>query len=578
MAINSGATIGFGLEKPGAMYELFIRNLRPHSHSHALARAHAALSVDKQAYTVLTSYCEKTNTVGRGSKPPSITALPQNGFPRTWGNEAFGVNIHSNKPPDGCVKCAYNFTTPSADLMVDAERVENSRSIPFITSYINAESRAKEGTLYAEHLLSPPRANPSTYGLHIPANVGVATVSGDGAIGAIAGEMSIFRVSILRDNYTFTMTTAATTHREKIFVAARIVGATIEPCVLKFVSISNDTLEEVYEFSYQLEADIAVCGVYGLEIRVTNTQSLNHLVHRGRICVRPGPSIDLVPMNDTKIINKQVDANNLDLCTHGNSTGRWVDTSVSLVNDQYGYNDGYYWQPYDCKYRTFESKEISQCFRDHNVKRIGFCGDSLGRELMSNLNHFMQTGKYFNGKDFKPAWRNSLSFDSFDAVWLGRDTEEDLKAVHPQIYIYAPRIVTALTTETVEDILAKNVIKLKETYLICQKLKIRMIFYSNPTIQHGSVHHPKAVRKHITDENVSKVVLVLIQLAQDLQIEILDGTQITKARWYASHDGTHYTWSSFLNELRPKEDVVQWQGGVSYMITTVLLNVICNTL
>ena len=103
-----------------------------------------------------------------------------------------------------------------------------------------------------------------------------------------------------------------------------------------------------------------------------------------------------------------------------------------------------------------------------------------------------------------------------------------------------------------------------------------MIFYANPTIQHGSLHLQKLKREAITDEQVSKVVKPLMQLAQDLQIEILDGRQMTEARWYASHDGIHYSWSSFDNELRPTTDVVQWQGGVSWMITTVLLNLICN--
>jgi len=585
-AFNSGVTLLSDFDSTRSIQDIATcerersQKLRAHAHGQ---KSLASLLADKRHDSVLVSYCENP-----GMKQPSITDLPQNGFPRTWGTEAFGISIHSAGPPDGCALCEYNFTTPPPDLMVETRRIQHARSIPLIMSYIDAKKRAEVGTVYGEHFLLPPRANPSTYGLRIPANVGTASLHGEGAIGAVAGEVSTFRVSILRDISTNIVTLprdiTATPNSEKIFVAARIVGSSIEPCVLRCVFFSNDTMEEIYEFSYQVEANAA--GVYGLEVRVTNSQSLNHIVHRGRICIRhPKPSVDqvvIVPVNDTNsTISKKTaaDAINLDLklCASGNSKGRWVNRNVSVVNDQYGYNDGYYWQPYDCKYRAFNRTDISKCFGYKNVKTIGFSGDSLARELMSSLNHFME-GMYFNGRDFKPAWSKSLSFGTFDAVWLGAYTEADLRAVNPQIYVFAPRIVTALGTDSADYILATNLVKLNETWNICKKMNIRMIFYANPTIQHGSLHLRKLHREAITDEAVSKIVKPLMQLAQDLQIEILDGRQITEARWYASHDGIHYTWSSFENELRPTTDVIQWQGGVSWMTTTVLLNMICNNI
>lgn len=557
----------------------FNSGMRAQAH---LQKSITSLLADKRHYSVLASYCENEKF---GKKQPSITDLPQNGFPRTWGTEAFGISIHSAGPPDGCALCAYNFTTPPPYLMIEPQRVQQARSIPFIMSYIDTTERAKLGTAYQEHFLSSPRANPSTYGSRVPANVGTAFLHGEGAIGSVAGEMSTFWVSFLRESSTDVKTlpgiTTEAPKREKIFVAARIVGSTIEPCVLRRVSFSNDTMKDIYEFSFQVEAHAA--GVYALEVRVTNSQSLNHIVHRGRICIRPKPSdqVMIVPVNNTnsKISNKTAISLDLKLCTRGNSKGRWVDRNVSIVNDQYGYNDGYYWQPYNCKYRTFTRADISTCFQFKNVTRIGFRGDSLVRELMSSLNHFME-GKYFNGRHFKPAWSSSLSFDNFDAVWLRADKQEeaDLLANHPQIYVFAPRIVTALgALQTADDILAENLVKLNETWKICKKMNIRMIFYANPTIQHGSLHLQERNREAITDEQVSKVVKPLMRRAQDLQIEILDGRRMTEARWYASHDGIHYSWSSFENELRPTTDVVQWQGGVSWMITTVLLNMICNS-
>jgi hypothetical protein len=58
---------------------------------------------------------------------------------------------------------------------------------------------------------------------------------------------------------------------------------------------------------------------------------------------------------------------------------------------------------------------------------------------------------------------------------------------------------------------------------------------------------------------------------------VLDAFATTDARWFASWDGLHYTFSARGTSSPPTHWRWQWQGGVSHSNTNILLNMLCNS-
>jgi hypothetical protein len=113
-----------------------------------------------------------------------------------------------------------------------------------------------------------------------------------------------------------------------------------------------------------------------------------------------------------------------------------------------------------------------------------------------------------------------------------------------------------------------------------------VIYYANPVVQHTHRHLDPPQRQRITRSRVRAIVRALVLVAHAEGVRVLDAYAMSDARWFASHDGIHYTWSSFsVNETeqdmnhskvaQPRSQE-QWQGGVSWMNAVVLANMLCN--
>jgi hypothetical protein len=140
---------------------------------------------------------------------------------------------------------------------------------------------------------------------------------------------------------------------------------------------------------------------------------------------------------------------------------------------------------------------------------------------------------------------------------------EKIKNLH--FYVWSPRLIMDLynggnTTAQLKTAYTKELRQLVST---CKKEQIHLIYYANPSVQHRSMLLQSIHHTRITAYRVQKVVNVLKNIANDLGIDILDGTAMTEARWFATHDGIHYN-----NNFKTNG----WHGGVSRMITQVLLS------
>jgi hypothetical protein len=106
-----------------------------------------------------------------------------------------------------------------------------------------------------------------------------------------------------------------------------------------------------------------------------------------------------------------------------------------------------------------------------------------------------------------------------------------------------------------------------------------LVFMANPSTQRespnvaygGRFEKTGRLRSHFLRQVVDK----LRGTSLELQVPVLDAHILTAARWYASHDGTHYTES--LGGTNSKQTMeYEWQGGVSHTTTQVLMNMMCN--
>ena len=62
---------------------------------------------------------------------------------------------------------------------------------------------------------------------------------------------------------------------------------------------------------------------------------------------------------------------------------------LRLLHDEMGYHRGYYFLPQGCHYRHYRAAEAAACLGRCGYRRIGFSGDSLGRELLVSLNQLL---------------------------------------------------------------------------------------------------------------------------------------------------------------------------------------------
>ena len=430
----------------------------------------------------------------------------------------------------------------------------------------------EEHFAYSKDLWKTERCNPATFGpvIELPRHLGgTATVqfSGAGLCGGTADESASFSVWLQVTVGAGPLPTAP------LAIRARLVGPTIVAATHTFAHQSRcragscvHTLRA--DFQYTVPSQDA--GAYLLEVFVAKvlTHPLKQLVFRG------GATIRLASTSTLHVRRTPHARSPPQLCSTATRPGRWVrmhegaqgGRAAYVVNDALRFNRGYWWQPYDCSYRAYAPMEIRQCLHAAGVSRLGFSGDSLGREPFANFaqllmggNASLLDGRRFKGKDS-------------GAVDVGRDVSllwnPPIQSV--DAFLISTGVVMMLfnlrnsANQVAEAIKAIN----QQTSVYardCAQHGVLCIFQANPAIAHG--------------DNAAELDLVVRATrahAESLGLPILDSYEPALSRWFATHDGVHYTFSARVVEYPDPPFRWQWQGGVSHMNTMVYVNLLCN--
>ena len=382
-------------------------------------------------------------------------------------------------------------------------------------------------------------------------------------------------------------------------LAARLVGPSImalsptrapkaQRCswfaVLRCPSCCHERL--VIDFEYTATD----AGTYLLEVLLTHAlgEPTNHLVLR-TLAVVPD-----LPRN----VSQSTGARRI--CSHGHNPGRWVRQAAGVVrdellDDQVGYNRGYLWTPYECRYRRYTRQRFGQCLRRCGYRHFGFSGDSIGREQLTGIFQLAQGyNATVNGKAFK---RTS------NELVVPRDTKGGfprlrlLWNVPPplskqggglDVFVFVPLIATLLAegmpASRATRWLSFRLMELREA---CGKHRVVCVYIRHPTVQRtpildefapGARYGQTLAMRKVTRHHVRSVSAPLTRLARRLGFHFVDAHDVTDARWYSSWDGVHYLLSSRHSEKAAADSKLryQWQGGVAHTVTTVLLNALCN--
>lgn len=395
----------------------------------------------------------------------------------------------------------------------------NPKSISAILLFMNN----KYLTHYAESEMSPHTCNPASYG-----DARMVGIVVDGP--ALCGGMVDSPMQLWLENTT-----------RRVEAVVRLSGPTIVPC-------------PPTEQPLQWECTARDAGIYWLEVLVIRygNERVNHLLYRGRLTIT-GEAKSLPTSS----------------CTGDEIGGRWVYTNSTEVSDPYGYNDGYEWVPWTCRYTLTLGKRLQDKLTERRIRRIGFSGDSLGREMMSNTLIALQERAEFDGRAFKPDTEGKLTAgDSLELLWQSSPEKEKL-----DVFVYTPAVIMGMYSHFSPDVLARSVARdLDRLQAICKQQDTHLIYYVNPAVQHASLRLTSEQSQNITRSNVLSVIKRGRSHAVDIGVDILDGSAMTLARWYASHDGIHYTWHVGRGHGVNALNMPQWVGGVSWMITQILLN------
>ena len=92
---------------------------------------------------------------------------------------------------------------------------------------------------------------------------------------------------------------------------------------------------------------------------------------------------------------------------------------------------------------------------------------------------------------------------------------------------------------------------------------------------------PAAIH-YATNDMTAPRMLLWMKYAQEqlepLGFELLDGWSVTQSRPESTWDGVHYAaerGKAQMKHIRRKRPVFKWNGGVSIMLATILLNMLC---
>jgi hypothetical protein len=371
-------------------------------------------------------------------------------------------------------------------------------------------------------------------------------------------------------------------------------------------------------------------GAYLLEVMLLHVaaKDMLHLAYRGGVTIRTGEGGGEPPRGEpaaagggsggraTPLSGKRPleppprdKAAKKPLCVRGDEPGRWVRKPYGegggsggahsrpppLYNDALYYNRGYWWEPYNCRYRAFSPVEIDRCFRKHGWTNFGFSGDSLGREPMSNLIQALQgdDAMMLDGRQYKVsssgqmavafhlngskarggrasagegAAASAAASHSIQTTW----NPSTVQMYRLSAFLFSPFPVQRFGQLTdrrasVSSVVAAMKDQTSVAFRACQAAKLPCVFLSNPAVHRG-----------VRSREIAAAVEAAARYAESLGMPVLDAHGPSAARWFATWDGVHYTFSARVQDYPDKPFAWQWQGGVSHTNLIVYLNVLCN--
>jgi len=487
------------------------------------------------------------------------------------------------------------------------------------------------------------RCNPLSMGsnLTVQGNRLTARAMGRGLRVALAGQRARFSVQIDLER-------PAKGLEETTTLAARLVG----PSLIAAEPLRLELLHGGARGGRRLRASFSYvateAGAYLVELTLSSVvgESINHLLYRGRAEVLPyastrsststssiasrgaRPTAEAydgartpLGQNGSSILRQAV---NTSLCVRsGAAPGRWVRLAgggclprerranhssgarcapresqeahalegrrmLRVLNDEMHYLRGYYYLPHGCHYRHFSAKQAAASLARCGYSVLGFGGDSIGREMLTNL-HQLLSGRrrvYVDGRTLKQAVGQlpQVKVGPITLVWQqsGPQSAGPPPNLDVDAYVYSPALVTALAHGWSIECVVKVVTReLRALRAACDARQILCIFRTNSAVQHTQMLDPRlwagASNGGLTRRTMGAAVAQLKRRASELGFAILDSHAITDAMWYGSWDGLHYTFSARVSDPHGASPFRwQWQGGASHMSTIVLLNMLCN--
>ena len=342
-------------------------------------------------------------------------------------------------------------------------------------------------------------------------------------------------------------------------------------------------------------------GVYVLEMLLSHAAGVDfhQLVYRGVLRIFPPASTPAAPLlqqpgqraeeTPTQTMSRRPAAR---ACSSGAHAGRWVQVDRRahpaigrIADDALGYNRGYWWQPYKCSYTPFGAQELLARLGRCGLWKLGFSGDSLGREPMAGVAQILRgdDASFFNldGRDFKPDVVRDLTLGAKAAkrVTLTWNWPRDARSA-PDAFLYSSQPVMRLASSNgdVAKTISTITLEMAAYAAACNASRILCVVQLNPAVHRRwpTKGHPSGYGHGYGPRQVADVVSATRKLATALGLPILDSFAPSRARWDASWDGCHYTFNiKAVNYSCSKAPLKwQWQGGVSAVNTLVYFNML----
>ena len=275
--------------------------------------------------------------------------------------------------------------------------------------------------------------------------------------------------------------------------------------------------------------------------------------------------------------------------SHNGGAGRWVknenskpcldDSAVcvgdpALINDVKPFNENYLWAPLQCKMQFWKHGDGPKGNCTSRPGTLLLMGDSTTREYAQNF-RFFNMGKaglkvvYANWRLEHQWYNRKMAKDALQGL------AKELKQSKPVVLaanLGPLHLIAGLTT----DDWKYYVDQWHEAFKDSQE--------THPFIERKIFLGPSTIH-YATNAMSAQRMLLWISYAKEKLIpigfEFIDAWTVTSSKPESSWDGVHYAAergkAQMKHVLRAKSvPQYKWNGGVSVMLTTMLINLLCN--